>query len=154
MDLRYAELLTTFPMLSGYTVHGVSVLFERGRVREVESGAMLFLEGEPAKSVLLVMSGTVQLFVERDGREVLLREAGPSRLLGELAVLAGVDRLTSARASEPTAVIEWDAGAFHRLIGNDAELSQRIFRETYRSLVEEKQSLVSALSAVQAASPN
>ena len=149
MDLRYAELLTSFPMLNGYTVHGISVLFERGRVKEVEPGAMMFREGEPARSVLLVMAGNVQLFVERDGRELLLREAGPSRLLGELAVLAGVDRLTSARTSEPTVVIEWDSGAFHRLIASDAELSQRIFRETYRSLVEEKQSLVTALAAVQ-----
>ena len=148
MDLRYAELLTTFPMLDGYTVHGIGVLFERGRVRELPAGEMLFREGEPATFVVLVLTGKVDLFVDRDGRELSLHEAGPSRLLGELAVLAGVDRLMSARAIEPTALIEWDAQAFRRLIGTDAQLSERIFRETYRSLLEEKQSLIGALSAV------
>lgn len=148
MDMRYAELLTTFPMLQGYTVHGISVLFERGRVRELAAGDMLFREGETATFVALVVTGKMDLFVERDQRELSLHQAGPSRILGELAVLAGVDRLMSARALEPTAVIEWDANAFRRLIGTDAQLSERIFRETYRSLVEEKQSLIAALSAV------
>lgn len=147
MELRYAELLTTFPMLAGYTVHGIDVLFERGRVRELAIGEMLFEEGQPASSVVLVLTGSVQLFVEREGREVRLREAGPRRLLGELAALAGVERLMSARAAEPTAILEWDANAFRRLISSDAQLSERIFRETYRSLVEEKESLLTAHAA-------
>jgi CRP-like cAMP-binding protein len=148
MDSRYAELLTTFPMLDGYTVHGLSVLFERGRVRELSTDDILFREGEVATFVVLVLTGKVDLFVERDGRELSLHEAGPSRLLGELAVLAGVERLMSARAAGPTVVIEWNANAFRRLLSSDAQLSERIFRETYRSLVEEKQSLIGALSAV------
>ena len=148
MDSRYAEILTTFPMLEGYTVHGIELLFQRGRVRELGPGDMLFREGDPADCVVLVLTGGVDLFVDRGGRELRLHIAGPSRLLGELAVLAGVNRLTSARAAEPTAVIEWDADAFRRLISSDAQLSERIFRETYRSLVEDQQSLIRALSAV------
>ena len=146
MDSRYTELLTTFPMLAGYTAHGVSTLFGSGGVKEVATGEVLFREGEPATFVVLILTGRVELFVERNGGEVPLHEAGPSRLLGELAVLAGVDRLMSARAIEPTAIIEWDARTFRRLISSDAQLSERIFRETYRSLLQENQSLIAALS--------
>ncbi len=151
MDARHAELMTTFTMFEGYTAHGITSLVGRGTVRELPAGEILFREGDPATCVVLVLTGKVDLFVERGAREFSLSEAGPSRLLGELAVLAGVERVTSARTGEPTVVVEWDANAFRRLIGSDVHLSQRIFRETFRSLVEEKQSLIAALSAVKEA---
>ena len=152
MDERHAELMTTFPMFEGYTVHGIGSIVERGRVRELAAGEFLFREGDAATFVVLILTGSVDLFVERNERELALSEAGPSRILGELAVLAGVERVTSARAAEPSVVVEWDASAFRRLIGSDVHLSQRLFRETFRSLVEEKQSLIASLAAVRAAS--
>jgi len=151
MEPQYAEIMTRFDMFEGYTVHGISSVVQRGRVRQLQPGDVLFREGEPASYVALVLSGVIALFVERSGRELPLSEAGPSRLLGEIAVLAGADRVTSARAAEPTVVLEWDANAFRRLIGSDVHLSQRIFRETFRSLLEEKQSLIASLAAVREA---
>ncbi len=152
MDARHAELMTTFPMFEGYTVHGIGSVVERGRVRELATGEVLFREGDAATFVVLILTGRVHLFVERNERELALSDAGPSRILGELAVLAGVERVTSARAAEPSAIVEWDSSAFRRLIGSDVHLSQRLFRETFRSLVEEKQSLIASLAAVRAAS--
>jgi CRP-like cAMP-binding protein len=63
-------------------------------------------------------------------------------------VLSGADRVTSARAAGPVLVLEWDASQFRRLITSDGHLSQRIFRETFRSLLEEKQSLIASLAAI------
>jgi CRP/FNR family cyclic AMP-dependent transcriptional regulator len=148
MEDRYAELMTTFEMFEGYTAHGVNTVVQRGRVRELAAGDVLFREGEPATHVVLVLGGTVELFVERNGRELHLSEAGPSRLLGEIAVLASADRVTSARAAGAVLILEWDAQQFRRLITSDGHLSQRIFRETFRSLLEEKQSLIASLAAI------
>jgi CRP-like cAMP-binding protein len=147
MDTQHAQLMTTFPMFDGYTMHGIQAVVEPCRIRELAAGDVVFREGDPSDFVVLVLSGKVDLSAQVGGRDTPLRWAGPSRLLGELAVLAGVDRVMSARAAEPTVVLQWDANAFRRLVGSDPNLSQRIFRETFRSLVEEKESLIGSLAA-------
>ena len=146
MTTRYREVIAAFSMFEGYTSYGLDVLLERGVIAELAEGQALYREGDPADFVALVVSGKVDLYLDSEGGEQPLPAAGPSRLLGELAVLAGASRVMSARAAEPTVVLKWNADAFHRLLNNDAELSQRMFRETFRSIVEERQSLVSSLA--------
>jgi len=148
MTKRYVDEIAAFGMFEGYTSYGLEVLLERGTVVELSTGQTLYSQGDPADFVALVISGRVGLYVYSGGREQELPAAGPSRLLGELAVLAGANRVMSARATEPTVVLKWKADAFRRLLNGDAELSQRMFRETYRSIVEERQSLVSSLSSM------
>lgn len=148
MSDQYAELMTTFAMFKGYTPHGASVLMERGKVRELAAGELLFKEGDPAKSVLLVLTGRAEVFVDRNGRNLKLNDVEPSRMLGELAVLGGINRPASARATEATAVVEWSENDFRRLIASDVNLSQRIFRQLIRTLAEEEEALVASLAAV------
>jgi CRP-like cAMP-binding protein len=150
MNVSHAERLASFPMFEGYTAYGLEVLLEGGATRELAPGELLYAQGEPATFVALVVSGRLSLFLVSSSGEQPLADAGPSRLLGELAALAGVDRVMSARAAEPTTVVQWSADAFRRLLNNDVEMSQRIFRETFRSIVEERRSLVAALAAARA----
>ncbi len=148
MTANFTAAIAAFSMFEGYTSYGLDVLLQRGVIAELSKGEPLYKEGDPADFVALVISGKVDLYVESESGEQALPSAGPSRLLGELAVLAGANRVMSARAAEPTVVLKWNADAFRRLLGNDAELSQRMFRETFRSIVEERQSLVSSLVAL------
>lgn len=147
MTASHTETIASFAMFEGYTSYGLDVLLERGKVVELLSGQLLYQEGEAADFVALVISGTLELFVSSSVGEQHLTKAGASRLLGELAVLAGAHRAMSARASEPTVVLQWNADAFRRLLSSDAELSQRMFRETFRSIVEERESLVASLAS-------
>ena len=148
MDAQHAELMTTFPMFQDYTARGTQSLIERGQIREFAPGDLLFKEGEPAKSVLLILTGKAEVFVETEGNEVGLTNAGPSRMLGELAVLGGIRRPASARAAVPTAAIEWDGKAFRRLISSDIDFSQRIFRELIRELAEDDRALAASLNVL------
>ena len=148
MAESYAELMTTFPLLKGYTRHGADVLIARGRVKELAAGDLLFKEGDPAKAVTLILTGQAEIFVDRGGRSLMLDAVGPGRILGELAVLGGTNRPASARATESTAVLEWSDSEFRRLIASDVDLSQRIFRELIRTLAEEEEALVASLAAV------
>ena len=104
VDAQHAELMTTFPMFQDYTARGTQSLIERGQIREFAPGDLLFKAGEPAKSVLLILTGKAKVFVEAEGSEVGLGDAGPSRMLGELAVLGGIRRpasTASAQFSDP-----------------------------------------------------
>ena len=93
----------------------------------------------------------MQVFVERQPRDLLLTDAGPGTILGELAVVCGIPRSASVRASEKSAILQWSAPSFAAYLLRNAFLSERIFRESLRTLIEKEQSLIDSLIRSQAA---
>jgi potassium-dependent mechanosensitive channel len=142
MSEQYAELITGFPLFKGFTVHGTKRLLDVGEVKEHPAGSLLLKEGDSATFVLLVLTGKLEVFVERDEKDLVLTETKPGSILGELAVLCGIPRSASVRAKENSAVLQWSDDAFRRLLLRDPSLSQRIFREALRTLVEKERSLI------------
>ena len=86
MNEQYAIMITGFPLFHGFTLDGARMLLESGEVKEYSSGEVLLKEGDSPTFVLLVLSGKMQAFVERHGRDLVLTDAGPGTILGELAV--------------------------------------------------------------------
>ena len=151
MNERYAELITTFPLFQGFTVHGAERLLDAGEVKEHAPGEVLLSEGDTATFVLLQITGKLEVFVERNGQHIVLDQSSPGDILGELAVLCGITRSASVRASEASAVLRWSADAFRSLLLRDPSLSQRIFRQSLRTLIEKERSLIDTLVKTQGA---
>jgi Cyclic nucleotide-binding domain len=105
MEEQYALMLTGLPLFQGYTTNGARFVLESGEIKKHEAGEVLCREGDAPTFVLLVLSGKVQVFVERQGRTLGLTEAGPGAILGELGVLCGIARAASLRASEALVVL-------------------------------------------------
>ena len=146
MNEQYAALITGFPLFHGFTLDGARMLLESGEVKEYSPGEVLLKEGDSPTFVLLVLAGKMQVFVERQQRDVVLTEAGPGTILGELAVLCGIPRSASVRATEKAAALQWSASAFRSLLLRDVFLSERIFRESLRTLIEKERSLIDSLT--------
>lgn len=149
MNEQYAELMTTFPLFHGFTVNGTRRLLDSGEVKQLPAGAVLLKEGEEAEFAVLILSGKIEVFVERNGKHFVLTEAVPGTILGELALLCGIPRSASARAKEDSTVLEWSDETLRTLLLRDRSLAQRIFRETLRTLVEKERELVDSLTKVQ-----
>jgi CRP-like cAMP-binding protein len=145
MTEQYAAIVAGLPLFTGFTIHGAQFVLDSGEVSEHEAGEMLCREGDAASFVLLVLSGKVQVFVEREGRVLTLAEVGPGAILGELAVLCGIPRAASLRASERLLVLRWSNEGFRRLLVRNASLSERILRESLRILIEKEQNLINLL---------
>ena len=145
MDDKYALLIPTFPLFRGFTVDGAHMLLDSGEVKELWPGVMLITEGDRPTFVLLVLAGKLEVFVERDGRDLVLNEAGPGTILGELAVLCGIPRSASVRATEESAILQWSAVVFRSLLLQNVSLSERIFRASLRTLIEKEHSLIESL---------
>jgi CRP/FNR family transcriptional regulator, cyclic AMP receptor protein len=152
MTQHYAQLITTFPLFNGFTVHGAEFILERGRIKEHAAGEVITREGDRADFVLLVLTGKAQVFVERQGRELVLTEAGPGAILGELAVLCGIPRAASLRASEQLAALHWEKDSFRRMLLGHVSLSERVFSQSLRTLIEKEKSLIQSLYQQPAAS--
>ena len=149
MNEQYAELLTTFPLFDGFTPNGTKRVVDAGEIIEHERGNGLMAEGDDSDFVILVLTGTLEVFVKRDGRDLVLTEAGPGTVLGELAMLCGIPRSASVRAKEKSTVLQWSDEAFRTLLLRDPSLSHRIFRDALRTLVEKEHSLIESIVEAQ-----
>ncbi len=145
MNENYAELITGFPLFKGFTANGTKRVLDAGIIKPHAAGAVLLKEGDNSDFVLLVLSGKLEVFVERGGRDFVLTEADPGIILGELAMLCGIPRSASVRAKEDSVVLEWPDEAFRTLLLRDPSLSQRIFGQALHNLVDKEKSLIDSL---------
>ena len=78
---------------------------------------MLFEEGDPAEAVFIIASGEIESLKRLPGdRALSAARLGPGTALGEMAMIAGVPRVATARAVEATAGIALDARAVQSLV--------------------------------------
>jgi CRP-like cAMP-binding protein len=152
MNEQYAELITTFPLFEGFTANGTKRLIDAGEVRDIAAGELLLKEGDAADFAVLILTGKIEVFVAREGKDLILTEALPGTILGELALLCGIPRSASARAKEKSTVLKWSDETLRTLLLRDRSLAQRIFRQALRTLVEKEQSLIDSLVKAQSAS--
>jgi CRP-like cAMP-binding protein len=96
------------------------VAFSADRIR-LTGGDVLFREGERADSGFVVVSGTILL--TRGGAE---KRVGRSALIGEVALIADVDRPATATAAEPTEVLRIARGLFSRLFDEYPDLARTL----------------------------
>jgi CRP-like cAMP-binding protein len=77
-------------------------LLARGKRFHARKGLIIIAQGSDANDVYLTVSGLVRFsVVSSNGRETILREIGPGRLFGEMAVLGAKRRSASAVVVAP-----------------------------------------------------
>jgi len=145
MNEPYAALMTSFPILQGFTVAGAQMLLEGGTIKEHGPGEVLFREGEPPAFTLLLLKGKVEVFGQREGRQLVLRQPEPGAILGELAVLCGIPRSASLRTISDVVVLAWNAVEFRTLLLRHKLFSERVLGQSLRNLIEKEHSIVDSL---------
>jgi CRP-like cAMP-binding protein len=145
MNEQYAALMTSFSILQGFTSAGAQMLLEGGNVKSYGPGEILFKEGDPPTFALLLLNGKLEVFVQRQGRELVLRQAEPGAILGELAVLCGIPRSASLRTIGDVVVVAWNATEFRTLLLRHKLFSERVLGQSLRNLIEKEHSIVDSL---------
>jgi len=149
MSDNYAKLITSFPLFHGFTTDGAKRLLSSGEVKECAADEVLMKEGDSADFVLLLLTGGLEVFINRSGNDVVLTETKPGTITGELAVLCGIPRSASVRTKEASAILKWEDEAFRTLLLRDPHLSQRIFSQILRTLVDKERALIDSLITAQ-----
>ena len=86
------------------------------QVRELARGEILFRQGDPGSSVLVILEGQAEVFVtEAVAGEYVVQRLGPGESVGEMAVLLRAARTANVRAGTALAVIEFDLETLRRL---------------------------------------
>ena len=98
--------------------------FRRGQPFEHYPGsAILFVEGQSPRGVLVLCSGKVKLSTtSRDGKVLILKMAGPGEALGLSAVISGTPYELTAETVGPCQVNFIDREALMKLLDKYGEL--------------------------------
>ncbi|MCX6926172.1 MAG: cyclic nucleotide-binding domain-containing protein [Verrucomicrobia bacterium] len=145
MNDHYASIMKTFSFLQGFTLAGAQMLMESGEIKSYGPGEVLLREHDPATFALMVLEGQLEVFVERDGRDLIVREVGPGNVIGEIAVLCRSLRSASVRAAQKSTVLQWKAEAFSVLLLRHPIFAERVLRDALSTLVEREQALIAEL---------
>jgi CRP-like cAMP-binding protein len=100
--------------------------------RTIHAGKVLFNLGDPGAEMLLVQSGKIAIYTPESGRPEVgqpIRIFSPGDSLGEMALIDGMPRSTSARAETETQVLALSKQAFQELLGEFPDASAALLRE-------------------------
>ncbi len=95
----------------------VSAVIGGRRPTRCKAGTVLFIEGERAGRVLVVLCGHVKIFsTSTEGREIVLAVRGPGEVLGELSSIDGAPRSASGAAMDEVELLSIPSDDFHALL--------------------------------------
>jgi CRP-like cAMP-binding protein len=102
-DLDFIRKLSVFAGISREVVDNVGAKAQR---MELRAGELLFKEGEPAKEMLLVISGRLEVVKRADlGGEAIIAVLGPGDVVGEMSLIDIQPRSAEVRAVEDSSVV-------------------------------------------------
>lgn len=119
----FVAIDTDNPVLRDCNAATRTALFERGRMEHLESGSVLFGDGEPAGVVLFPLRGSVQMAkaTSRGRRQIFCNPSAES--CGGVCMLAfGSQALADVRTVNEADVLVLDRADFEQLIHEDTTL--------------------------------
>jgi CRP-like cAMP-binding protein len=112
-DIRILEQVS---LLEGFTRDQLRLLAFGAESMRFRAGRELYREGAAADCAYVVSAGTIELSRTRGRENTPIGEAGPGAMLGELALIAGGERMTTATAATDVEVIRLNRSLFRRIL--------------------------------------
>lgn len=116
-------------LFSGADLASLSALASASRVVRSGKGSTIFLEGDEADGLRVVLKGLVRIWIaDRDGRELTLALLEPGETFGEIALLDSLPRSANATALEPTECLLTPPAALDIALAEDPKLARHLIQ--------------------------
>lgn len=123
-----AALLKRLAFFAGLDASTLKLIaFTSSRV-VYRTGEVLMRQGDAGDNASVIIEGTAEVVVERDGREQVLAERGPGDLIGELALLCDAPRSATIRAKTPVEVLLVSRDVLFRLLEDNPQVGASLTR--------------------------
>ncbi len=130
--LAFLRCLPLFAELDQAALEAIGACWRRKRLSK---GDYLFLQGESAEAFFLVYRGEIDIVLSSaDGRELVINQMQPGDCFGELALLTGQPRSTSATARVESEVWVMPRSAFQTLLNGEPHLTRNLLEMVSRRL--------------------
>lgn len=143
-------LLGRQPLLSLMERDALRLLAFAAESRILRAGDVLFRAGEPSDGAILVVSGTIAVTTQDDGRPAE-EIVGPGALIGELSLFTSLPRPATAIARESTQVMRLPRSVMRRVLGESPDSAEAIMAaigDRLRGFVGELKAVQEALGAI------
>jgi CRP/FNR family transcriptional regulator, cyclic AMP receptor protein len=108
---------------------GLTALAQLTRRRRYRRNEVIFHQDDVGDSLHIVADGAVKIVLPSpEGDEAIIASLGSGDFFGELALLDGAPRSTTATAVEPTETLALPRDEFLRLVGEDPRLVAALLR--------------------------
>jgi CRP-like cAMP-binding protein len=123
------------PLFDGAPAESAGELAASGIVREYRKGTYLFLQHDEATTVFFLWDGRVEITSSSaTGHRQLHTTLQPPQFFGELGVLGGMRRTTTAVALEDTTAVAIPAEAFNGFLTRHPDASRALLRALSRQI--------------------
>ena len=106
------------------------------RRHEIKNGELALRAGDRGDTAYFILSGAVEVFIERDGRHVTLARLGKGEIFGEMAIIDPGPRSASVRAVEDTICIVTTYDDFTRSMAENPQFATEFLRTLVARLLE------------------
>ncbi|WP_322766532.1 Crp/Fnr family transcriptional regulator [Frankia sp. Cr1] len=122
-------LLRATTLLKELDEPALTRLAARSVVRRYRRGQVVFTEGDPSDTLLVVAFGRLKVLTTADdGRDHVLNIAGPGDTLGELNIVEAGPRSASVEALEPSEALVLDRAAVWELVRERPAVAEQLIR--------------------------
>jgi CRP-like cAMP-binding protein len=120
---RLEEALTRVPLFQELGASDRERLSEAAKIRLFREGQLVFREGDPGRSLFLVLDGTVKMFTyDHQGDRILLMTLEADHSFGATGLLTGAPRTASVIAAEESLVAELPFAEIQGVLRNHPEI--------------------------------
>ncbi len=133
---RAVQRLATMPLFDGLSEEVRWSVSERLLLHHVPAGEWIFVEGAPGDALYLIDSGQVEITSHDQGVPEVLARLGSDDFFGEMALLTGKPRSTSARAATHTNLWVLYRSDFDDLVARYPSVSLALSKTLSRRLAE------------------
>ena len=120
-DLKHAE-----KALPAAPREQMPAVAERLEPIRVMTGQTILREGGEPDAFFIITRGRVGVYQMVDGEEREINRLGPGEFFGEIGLLAGVPRVATVRAIEPSELLRLDQETFQRLVSASSATREQL----------------------------
>ena len=108
-----ADWIQRIPIFANLSAADSNAILSAAHEKEFGRRQAIFVEGAPCRQVLLLLTGCVKTTqLGPTGCEVILRLNGPGELIGAVESYLGNNNLVTARTTQTTTALVWEASTF------------------------------------------
>ena len=141
LEDKERSMILDFPFFRNLSEETIHELFKLSNLKTYKKGSLLFLEGEPASRIYVIISGWVKIFKSTpNGDETVEQMLSTGNLVIETSIFTNDKYFSSAQISNEAKLMSFPASIYRNLLNKDLALalnSLKYLSQTSRSYLNQ-----------------